>query len=218
MKVRIAGGAEEDGLVVGNAYDKYGSSNPIVRRMMAGFESALSELVSSANPATIHEVGCGEGYWVLRWRKGGLAARGSDVSATAIALARENAAQDELPPTLFETRSIYDLHPGRDAADLIVCTEVLEHLRTPEAGLRALQRVVEGHLIVSVPCEPLWRGLNLARGAYLSSLGNTPGHLQHWSAGGFVRLMSDYFQVLAVRHPLPWTMLLCRPRPRPRPR
>ncbi len=216
MKVRIAGGPEEGGLVVGNAYDKYGSSNPIVRRIMAGFESALGELVSRANPANIHEVGCGEGYWVLRWRREGLAARGTDVSPTAIALARENADREDLPPTLFETRSIYELRPGRDAADLLVCTEVLEHLQTPEAGLRALQRVTEGHLIVSVPREPLWRALNLVRGSYLSTLGNTPGHLQHWSARGFERLVSDYFQVVAVRHPLPWTMLLCRPRPRPR--
>lgn len=212
MKVRISRGLEEDGLVVGNAYDKYGSNNPLVRRIMAGFESVLSDLVASANPESIHEVGCGEGYWVLRWQREGLAARGSDVSAAAIQLARENAERQDLSPELFEVRSIYELRPERDGADLIVCTEVLEHLQTPEAGLRALQRLVERHLILSVPREPLWRALNLARGAYLSNLGNTPGHLEHWSAGGFVRLVSEYFDVVQVRQPLPWTMLLCHPR------
>ena len=36
-------------------------------------------------------------------------------------------------------------------------------------------------LLVSVPREPLWRGLNMARGAYMRDLGNTPGHVNHWS-------------------------------------
>ena len=40
------------------------------------------------------------------------------------------------------------------------------------------------------PREPLWRGLNIARGAYLKDLGNTPGHLNHWSKRGFVALLS----------------------------
>ncbi len=42
--------------------------------------------------------------------------------------------------------------------------------------------------------------------------GNTPGHLQHWSRAGFLRLVADYFEVVEVRTPLPWTMALCRPR------
>jgi 2-polyprenyl-3-methyl-5-hydroxy-6-metoxy-1,4-benzoquinol methylase len=211
MKVRISGGAEDDGLVVGNAYDKYGSHNPIVRRIMAGFESAMTELVDSAGPSSLHEVGCGEGYWVLRWNEEGLSARGSDVSTRVIELARENAARKNLPPALFEARSIFELQPGRDGADLIVCSEVLEHLETPEAGLRALQRVVERYVILSVPREPLWRALNVARGSYVSALGNTPGHVSHWSRKSFLRLASEYFDVVEVRTPLPWTVALCRP-------
>ncbi|MCZ7665143.1 MAG: class I SAM-dependent methyltransferase [Thermoleophilia bacterium] len=211
MKTRIAGGAEEDGLVIGNAYDKYGSANPIVRRIMAGFESAMAALVAGADPSSIHEVGCGEGYWVLRWSAGGLSARGSDASPQVIELARENAARENLSPALFEARSIYELEPGRDGADLLVCSEVLEHLDTPEAGLRALQRVVERYLILSVPREPVWRALNLARGSYVSTLGNTPGHVNHWSRKEFLGLASRYFDVVEVRSPLPWTMLLCRP-------
>lgn len=215
MDIRVAGGAREGDLVVGNVYDKYGSRNPVVRRIMAGFDAAMTELVDRAAPRSVHEVGCGEGHWVLRWNRQGLPARGSDVSATAIELARENARQAGLPPDLFHARSIYDLRPGRDGADLIVCSEVLEHLDTPEAGLRALQRIVERHAILSVPREPLWRALNLARGGYVTALGNTPGHVNHWSARGFLRLVSEYFEVVEVRRPVPWTMVLCRPKPGP---
>jgi 2-polyprenyl-3-methyl-5-hydroxy-6-metoxy-1,4-benzoquinol methylase len=211
MKTGILAGADEEGLIVGNAYDKYGSTNPVVRRLMQGFEAAMSELFVQAQPSSVHEVGCGEGYWVLRWAKEGISARGSDHSARVIGVARESAAREQLPPTLFEVRSIYELEPGRDSADLVVCAEVLEHLESPGAGLRALQEVVERHLILSVPREPLWRVLNMARGSYLTSLGNTPGHLNHWSRQSFISLVSRYFDVVETRSPLPWTMVLCRP-------
>jgi 2-polyprenyl-3-methyl-5-hydroxy-6-metoxy-1,4-benzoquinol methylase len=212
MSIKIAGGASEDGVVIGNAFDKYGSRNPIVKWMMNGFESALSDLVAKASPASVHEIGCGEGYWVLHWNAQGIPARGCDFSHAVIDLARENAANQGLPASLFEARSIYDLDAHQDGADLVVCCEVLEHLEDPEAGLRALQRVTKGHLIVSVPREPLWCVLNLARGKYIPRWGNTPGHLQHWSKQGFTRLVSKYFEVIESRSPLPWTMLLCRPR------
>lgn len=212
MSVKISGGAKENGIVVGNTYDKYGSRNPIVKWMMKGFESSLSDLVVKAAPRSIHEVGCGEGYWVLRWNEQSMAARGCDFSTQVIELARENAAGRGLSPSLFEPRSIYDLDAERDSADLVVCCEVLEHLEHPDAGLQALQRVVGQHLIVSVPKEPLWCALNLARGNYISHWGNTPGHIQHWSKSGFIKLVSKYFDVIEVKSPLPWTMLLCKPR------
>lgn len=213
MGIKVAGGVRENGVVVGNAYDKYGSRNWLVKRIMAGFELALSGLVERAAPKSIHEIGCGEGYWVLRWLEEGRQARGCDFSSHVIDLARQNADARALDSErVFDVRSIYDLQSAEDSADMVVCCEVLEHLEDPDAGMRALQRVVTGHLILSVPREPLWCVLNLARGKYISSLGNTPGHLQHWSARGFVRWVEQYFEVIEVRSPLPWTMLLCRPR------
>jgi 2-polyprenyl-3-methyl-5-hydroxy-6-metoxy-1,4-benzoquinol methylase len=152
--MKISGGIQENGVVVGNVYDKCGSRNPLVRRIMRGFDDTLSRLVAQASPESIHEIGCGEGFWVLSWRRRGIAARGSDCSLRVIEIARANGAKEGLAPELFEARSIYDLRPERDSADLVVCAEVLEHLDRPEAGLRALQRVAKGHLIVSVPREP----------------------------------------------------------------
>ncbi len=51
----------------GNAFDKYGSENPLVRRLMHGFQDALDELVGQANPGSILDVGCGEGVLTERW-------------------------------------------------------------------------------------------------------------------------------------------------------
>lgn len=212
MALKIAGGDDEDGVVIGNTYDKYGSNNPIVRELMRGFDAVLSDFVELTRPQTIHEIGCGEGYWVLRWLSQGLAARGCDFSERIISIAQENADASNLDSSVFSARSIYDLDAVQDSADLIVCCEVLEHLEHPKEALGALQKVTAQHLILSVPREPLWCALNLARGKYITSWGNTPGHLQHWSKQGFIKFVSAYFEVTEIRSPIPWTMVLCRPK------
>jgi 2-polyprenyl-3-methyl-5-hydroxy-6-metoxy-1,4-benzoquinol methylase len=207
--MKISGGLTEKGVVIGNTYDKYNSGNPIVRRIMQGFESALLELMEEANPAAIHEVGCGEGYWVLRWLEQGLVARGSDFSSTVIDLARNNATERSLPEDAFKQQSIYNLHPEQDSADLVVCCEVLEHLEQPEEALRVLQKISQRYVIVSVPREPIWSMMNMLRGKYWSDLGNTPGHIQRWSQREFIQMVSQFFRIEQVRAPFPWTMLLC---------
>ena len=90
--MKISGGIKEDGIVVGNAYDKYGSKNSIVRWMMSGFNNSLSKMVQKAAPKTIHEIGCGEGYWVMQWNRQGIEVRGSDFSSQVIEHAHVNAA------------------------------------------------------------------------------------------------------------------------------
>lgn len=212
MNTRVTGGTSEGGVVVGNTFDKYGSRNPVVRYMMNGFTQSLEGFIRQAAPETINEIGCGEGHWVIRCHAMGYQVRGCDYSSAAIDLARQNAAGHHLDPARFAVKSIYALDPAQEAADLVMCCEVLEHLEDPQAALQVLRQIPARHYIFSVPREPLWCALNLARGKYLGALGNTPGHLQHWSTSGFVRLISTHFEVLSVASPLPWTMLLCRPR------
>ena len=87
---------------------------------------------------------------------------------------------------------------------------MLEHVPDPAHTVAEMARVASGHLLVSVPREPLWRGLNMARGAYVKQLGNSPGHLNHWSKRSFVKLLSRHGDVVEARSPFPWTMLLVR--------
>jgi len=210
--MKIAGGLTEDNIAIGNVFDKYGSRNPIVRRLMKGFSDSLSELVALASPATIHEVGCGEGYWTNHWRRAGIDARGSDFSSKVIEIARANARNSGITEDIFTVRSIYDLNYPEDSAGCVVCCEVLEHLERPEEAIKVLQDISPRYAIISVPREPLWRAMNMARGKYLSSLGNTEGHIQHWSKSGLIKFVSKYFDVVEVRSPIPWTMVLCRSR------
>jgi len=129
-----------------------------------------------------------------------------------IHLAQENSKKRSFLEDTFFVRSIYDLEQGRDSADLLVCCEVLEHVEDPASALAALQRAASNYVVLSVPREPIWRVLNMMRGKYWGQLGNTPGHLNHWSSRSFIRLVGQYFDIVEVRNPFPWTMLLCRVR------
>jgi SAM-dependent methyltransferase len=201
-------GADERG---GNVYDKYASSNPIERRLVAGFLTAFDALAARSGAREAHEVGCGEGELARRLARAGTNVRGSDAFPDVIETARERASAEGLE-IRFEARAVQELEPGRDGAELIVCCEVLEHLPDPDAALARLVELARPWLLVSVPREPLWRGLNLARLAYVRELGNTPGHLNHWSRRGFLRWLGERTDVVESRAPLPWTMALCRVR------
>jgi 2-polyprenyl-3-methyl-5-hydroxy-6-metoxy-1,4-benzoquinol methylase len=199
---------DREGTVTGNTYDKYGSKNPVVKKLMTGFESTLDELFVRAAPSSLLDVGCGEGVLTEKW------ARRIDGRVVGIDL------DDPLLHKEWEQRQCENLDylvmkaenlPFEDDAfDVASAIEVLEHVPDPEHTVAEMARVASGHLLVSVPREPLWRGLNMARGAYWKALGNTPGHLNHWSKRSFVQLLSRHGEVVEARSPFPWTMLLVR--------
>ncbi len=192
----------------GNVYPKYSTGNPLARRMMAGFLAAVDELSAPLADLDVHEVGCGEGHLLQRFICPGRVVRGSDYSGRVIEQARQNISAES--GVTLEAISLYDLDPARHAAGLVVCCEVLEHIDQPERGLDMLAALAQPYLLASVPREPLWRALNLARGSYVRAWGNTPGHVNHWSKAGFVRFLARRFEILTVRSPLPWTVVLCR--------
>lgn len=201
----------ENGIIAGNLYDKYGSKNVIVRYLMKGFFNSLSRLVAATGAVEVHEVGCGEGNLSIRLAKQGKTVGGSDISKQIITKARENAEKHHVDVN-FKVAGISDLTPENDAAELIVCCEVLEHLEDSQRALRILAQLAKSYLIISVPREPLWSILNLARGKHITRLGNTPGHIQHWSKTSFLELLLSYYDIVQVLNPIPWTMVLCRPK------
>lgn len=198
-----------DGIVTGNTYDKYGSSNPVVKRLMAGFESCLDELFELAAPSSLLDVGCGEGVLVAQWAQRLPQARvvGIDLEEESI---QAGWAERQAPNLEYRVMLAENLPFADGEFELASAIEVLEHVPDPEHTLSEMARCASEHLLVSVPREPLWRMLNMARGAYWSALGNTPGHLNHWSRRSFVELLSRYGEVAEVRSPFPWTMLLVR--------
>ena len=193
----------------GNTYDKYGSTNPVVRRLMSNFEATLDELWETASPSSILDVGCGEGVltaqWADRLRDGRIV--GIDLDDPKLKAEWEKRARGNLE---YRCEDATNLSFADDEFDMATAIEVLEHVPDPERTVAEMARVAKSWLLVSVPREPLWRGLNMARGAYLKDLGNTPGHINHWSKRSFVSMLSRHGTVQEVRSPFPWTMVLVR--------
>jgi len=192
----------------GNTYDKYGSTNPVVRRLMAGFERSLDELWHMASPESILDVGCGEGVLTSEWAE---RLEGRIVGIDLPDPKLEAEWQKRQRPNLeYRAEEATSLSFAENEFDMATAIEVLEHVPDPEATVAEMARVAKRWLLVSVPREPIWRMTNMARGAYWKSLGNTPGHVNHWSKVGFVSLLSRHGKVEEVRTPFPWTMLLVR--------
>jgi 2-polyprenyl-3-methyl-5-hydroxy-6-metoxy-1,4-benzoquinol methylase len=192
---------------LGNHFDKDATRHPVERRLVEAFGSALDSALPS-DARRVLDVGCGEGRhmrqaatrwpdavvvgvdiadpdWLARWHPRG--SRVAMAEATALPFAS-----------------------GR--FDLVLALEVLEHLTDPAAALAQIASVCQGVVVLSVPWEPLWRAGNLVRGRYVGHLGNTPGHLQHFTRRGFLRAVAVHFEIEAVRRPFPWTVVRARTR------
>lgn len=195
----------------GNYYDKYRTANPIARHLMQGFLDAFDQLSARVPVSAALEIGCGEGELSIRLAQRGFQMRGCDISSAIVEEARARAKHANVEAT-FWTQPIESIDAAAEATPFVVCCEVLEHLDDPARGVDTLAELARPYLLASVPREPIWRMLNMARGKYLGDLGNTPGHANHWSRRRFLELLSRRFEIVEARTPLPWTMALCRRR------
>ena len=202
---------DAEGTVTGNTFDKYGSENPVVRRLMTGFHAQLDELFEHANPSSILDVGCGEGVLTHEWaaKLDGGRIVGIDLDDPQL---HEQWKTRTAPNLEYHVMKAEALPFAENEFDMATAIEVLEHVPDPEETLCEMQRCASRWILVSVPREPVWRMTNVARGAYWKTLGNTPGHVNHWSSGAFRKLLSNYGEVVELRQPFPWTMALVRVR------
>ncbi|MDO9357025.1 MAG: class I SAM-dependent methyltransferase [Solirubrobacteraceae bacterium] len=200
---------DAEGTVTGNTYDKYNTTNPVAKRLQAGFERDLRDLFTQAAPTSLLDVGCGEAEHTHKW-----AVAMGDKRVVGIDL--EDATLQEFwktrtaPNLEYKILKAENMPFADDEFDVATAIEVLEHVPDPAHTIREMARVAKRHLLVSVPREPIWRAVNMARGAYIKDLGNTPGHLNHWSKRAFIAELSKVGTVQEARSPFPWTMLLVR--------
>jgi SAM-dependent methyltransferase len=191
---------------VGNSVDRYHTRHPIERRLVARFLADLDSLYAAASPGSVIDVGCGEAELTQRFSRqlDGGPCIGVDLADDRLRARWQGIAD----PIEFCVADACNLPFADNQFELACGIEVLEHLKDPYAGLHEMARVASRYLLVSVPREPVWRMLNLARGAYVKSLGNTPGHLNHWSKRAFLNLVASQGSIAATRLPLPWVMTL----------
>jgi ubiquinone/menaquinone biosynthesis C-methylase UbiE len=114
------------------------------------------------------------------------------------------------PQLKLKQGNIYDLPYKNSEFDLVICTEVLEHLKEPDKALKELKRVTKKYCIISVPNEPWFMVGNFFRGKNLSRFGNDIEHIQHWTSNGIKKFVGKEFEVISVHRPLPWTLLVLK--------
>lgn len=189
----------------GNSYEKYSTGNPVSRLLVRRFLQELDAMVTTVEPRSILDVGCGEGIVTERIARlvgPSVPVEGLDVEDATL---RREWTRREGGALSFSTGSAYRLPHGDDSVDLVMAVEVFEHLKEPARALEEVARVARRAIIITTPREPLWRFGNMMSGRYWRRLGNTPGHVNHWSRRGLTGFLSAAGRVRDVRSPAPWT-------------
>ncbi|MDL2362791.1 MAG: class I SAM-dependent methyltransferase [Patescibacteria group bacterium] len=199
----------------GHKYTEEGQG-AVGKKLLESYFSSVEKLFDESKLAekkkiSAIEIGCGEGFSTQRLRS--MLPDTVTLSASEFVSALVPIAQSLNPDVTIIEESIYETTHKDASFDLIFLLEVLEHLDYPDKALIELSRILKpnGYLILGVPREPLWCSLNMARGKYLTHLGNTPGHLNHWTSYALKRDVQKHFgPVLKMRQPLPWTQVLAQ--------
>jgi len=185
---------------------KHTSKNPIQKLLINNFYSSLISLAKPLLPQTILDAGCGEGFTMEKLLKSAVCKKieGVEYSKDAILLGKKL-----FPKLTFKQASAYELPYKDNSFDLVICTEVLEHLEEPTKAFKEMLRVSKKYLIISVPNEPFFMLSNFLRGKNLSRFGNDKGHINHWSVLTLKKyLEKNGLKVKKARFPFPWIIIL----------
>jgi len=187
-------------------YKKHSSQNPAQKFLIDNFYRTVISVLKPIDVKKVLDVGCGEGFTLNKFQEEGIGEKltGIDYSDDALELGAKIYPQLEL-----KKGDIYDIKEKNNSYDLVIATEVLEHLEYPEKALKELIRISSKYLLLSVPNEPLFIMANLLRGKYLRSFGNHPEHINHWTFKGFEKfLKKNGLKIVNKRHPFAWTLIL----------
>ena len=185
---------------------RYTTSNPLYRWHMEAFQQRIVALVQRADPASVLDAGCGEGFGLghLAAHDSSLALAGVDINREALAYARSRFGEI----ATFRHGSVLNLPYDDNALDLVLCSEVLEHLPHPEAAIAEFKRVARTHVLITVPQEPFFKALNdLAQWLGISE---DPEHVQFWSHRAFQRFIRRHFDHVIFERKHVYQLALCR--------
>lgn len=187
-------------------YSKHINSNPVQKKLIDNFYNQVYRLLKPFKLDSILDVGCGEGITLSKFEKEGIGKKlfGIDYSDDALKIGKKI-----YPHLNLKKGNIYNIKEKDNSFDLVMATEVLEHLDDPEGALKELIRVSKKYVMLSVPNEPFFIGANLLRGKYLKGFGNHPEHINHWTFLSFRKFLKrNGLKIVAQKHPFAWTLIL----------
>ena len=179
-------------------FEKYVSKNPLKRKMVEKFnlkivsivEKMTEEIKLQGGGATILDAGCGEGFIdnILLENINSIKIKGLEYTREALEIAKEMN-----PKAEYIQGDICNMPFADDFADIIICTEVLEHLKQPEKAVHELLRVGKKYVLITVPDEPWFCMGNLVALKNIRRFGNPIDHINHWTYRKFKRFVTTQF-------------------------
>lgn len=189
-------------------YEKHANAAGLQRVLIDRFYRVIAGLLRPLDPGTVLDAGCGEGFTIARLKATGIGRSytGFDISPDAVRIGRTI-----VPGIPLSVGNVYRMRYAARSFDLVIASEVLEHLTEPVRALAEIRRVAKRHVLLTVPWEPWFWIANFLRGKYPSTWGNHPEHINHWTARSFVRLVSSCgLTVERTVISFPWTIVLAR--------
>ena len=130
----------------------YCSNNPLIKWLFEKRFEIIYNLIATKKHLKLLDVGCGDGFFLDKIKDIDLEVYGIDISKKRI----ERAAKKSRA-TLFQC--VAEKMPfKKNFFDIIVCTDVLEHVQNPLQVINEIKRVCKenGIVFVSFPNELLW--------------------------------------------------------------
>jgi ubiquinone/menaquinone biosynthesis C-methylase UbiE len=184
---------------------KYVEANFISRYANGLFFKTITEMLGGISFSSVLAAGCGEGIPLSLAHKSSPDSRlaGFDLDQRRV----EICAQTVESADLFVANA-HHIPMVDSSFDIVMCLETLEHVGEPFIAITEIARITRHYALFSVPNEPWWRLGNMARLKYLKDFGNTPGHINHWTSGGFRKMIASQFKVVKTAQPFLWTFIL----------
>jgi 2-polyprenyl-3-methyl-5-hydroxy-6-metoxy-1,4-benzoquinol methylase len=190
--------------------NKYQNTNFLHQLVLGRFLDYIAKELKPNENDRVLDFGCGE---ALFWKQ--MSDRGVNMSNLTGVDLRVDALREasrDFPQHRFVAQDILTWNDA-DRFDLVIASQVLEHLPEPENFLAKLVKLTsdQGRLVLTVPWEPFFMLSNLARGRDILRFGNHPEHVNLWSKTGFARLVGEHAQIAKVVTVFPFIAILAAP-------
>ena len=130
----------------------YASANPLVRFFFLGRLDAIAKALPHREKLRVLDAGCGEGHLVEVMQNMHPSHSYTGVDITSVALAKT---RKRCPKAKFQKADLTQLPYKNASFDVVVCTEVIEHIGAYKKLIEELKRVLKrgGLLVMTFPNE-----------------------------------------------------------------